>query len=251
MKTAVIIEDEPFAQDELKRLLKANAELKILATLETVKQSLEWFETHPEPDIVFLDVQLADGISFEIFDSLKLKAPVIFTTAYDEYAIKAFRLNSIDYLLKPIEENELIRALKKLDQHSSQTRPSWEELSELLGDGNKKEYRRRFLSKRGDRMIRVNAEDAVLLQADDDIVWLFDKEEKKYILDSSLEQLSEELDPEEFFRISRSQIVNMDYISQVHKYFNGRLKLEMSIPLEKEVIVTRSNYRDFLKHFGQ
>lgn len=223
-------------------------DVEVLETLETVSDTVTWFKENDDPDLLFLDIQLADGLSFEIFDELDLNIPVIFTTAYDEYAVRAFKLNSIDYLLKPIMEDDLKAALEKHDRLHGQAAP-WKELRSLL-KVNSKSYRTKLVSKRGDKLIRIDISDVAYFRADGDLLWLINKEGKEYIVDFTLERLETELDPEAFFRISRSMLLASDEIVQAHKYFNGRLKLDIETESRDEIIVSRSRCKEFLDWFG-
>lgn len=245
MIKTLIIEDEPFAQDELKRLLAKHEGIHVIDTLETVAESVNWLKSNPKPDLIFLDIQLADGLSFEIFDEVQSDVPIIFTTAYDEYAIQAFRLNSIDYLLKPIEEAQLSRALEKHSKLKTEPMP-WQDLKSILLSKTI-EYKQRFLSKRGDKLLKIEANDVVMIWASDGVVWLTNNEGKDFIIDDSLEKIETVLDPKSFFRISRSHMVSYNAVLQAHKHFNGRLKLDLTIPTSEEVFVSRSKCREFMQ----
>ncbi|MGI9545459.1 MAG: LytR/AlgR family response regulator transcription factor, partial [Cyclobacteriaceae bacterium] len=228
----LIIEDEHFAEAELKRLLKkCGEEMAIVASLDTIRSSVRWFRENQKPDLVFMDIQLSDGLSFEIFNQVEVTCPVIFTTAYDEYAIQAFKVNSIDYLLKPIELQDLKAALDQYHQvkqefkevHSSITP---EQIESLLSFG-KKEYKDRFVSKIGDYYKYILVKDVAYFYAEDKTVYLVSIEDQKYIIDYSLDQLETMLDPKIFFRLNRSYITRLEAIDSVAKYFNGRLQINL------------------------
>jgi DNA-binding LytR/AlgR family response regulator len=248
----LIIEDEPFARTELIRLLDATGrEFSILEQIDTVKDSVKWLGTHPKPELIFLDIQLADGISFEIFRQVNVTSPVIFTTAYDEYAIKAFQVNSIDYLLKPIRLEALESALKKLDDLRSafsqqNTGIEQRQLDNLLRMINR-EHKNRILIKTGDQLKSVEMEEVAYFYAEDDVVFAMLKNKGRSIVDYTLNQLEAELDPKYFHRLTRGCIARINSIKKVSKYFNSRLLIELDPPMEEKLLVSRVNVPDFLK----
>ncbi len=248
----LIVEDEPVAQIELERLLKnIEPDIEIIDKIDSVEDGIEWFSSNSSPDLVFLDIQLSDGLSFEIFRKVKIKSPVIFTTAFNEYALEAFKLNSIDYLLKPIEPNDLQAALEKYkgikEQFSSNDLDeSIKKVREMLNYSGK-EFKKRFVSKVGDQYIKIDARDVAYFKADNNIVYLIDKQGKKNIIEYTLEELVEMLDPKEFFRLNRTYISNIESIAKVHKYFNSRLKVDLNPDSGDKVLVSRVKVSDFLK----
>jgi DNA-binding LytR/AlgR family response regulator len=248
----LIIEDEPFAQDELKRLLAlCDKNITVWECIDSVEDSIIWLEEPNEPDLIFMDIQLSDGLSFDIFKHTEVKAPVIFTTAYDEYAIQAFKVNSIDYLLKPVEEEALKLALKKYSSlrqkfaAPAQTFFSTDQLEQLI-KLNKKEYKSRFVTQIGDRIKHIEVEQVAYFYADDDTVYLVTNDKKKYIINYTLDQLERLLDPKYFFRINRKYIARITAIGDVHKYFNSRLKVMLLPPVEDEILISRVKVPDFL-----
>lgn len=247
----LIIEDEPFARTELLRLLKATGrDFTVLDQIDTVEDSVKWFKSHQQPDLVFLDIQLADGVSFEIFKQVQFTSPVIFTTAYDEYAIKAFQLNSIDYLLKPIRKEALENALRKLDSLRSALSPSkpWFDNSQMenLVRLMNKDYKKRILLKTGDQIRSVDMEDVAYFYAEDDVVFAMLQNKHRAIVDYTINQLEAELDPKNFHRLTRGCIANIKSIKKVSKYFNSRLLVELDPPMEDKLLVSRVNVPDFL-----
>jgi DNA-binding LytR/AlgR family response regulator len=252
----LIIEDEPFARSELIRLLKGTGRtFDILEQLDTVEDSVSWLQSHPAPELIFLDIQLADGISFDIFSQVSVNSPVIFTTAFDEYAIRAFQLNSIDYLLKPVRPEALEHALGKLDQvrmafsgPGSQPPPSIDNRKlESILKMISREYKSRILLKVGDQLRSVEMNDVAYFYAEDDVVFAMLKDKKRYIVDYTLNQLETQLDPDHFFRITRGCIAQVASVKKVSKYFNSRLAVELEPPTEEKLLVSRVNVPDFLK----
>lgn len=251
----LIIEDEPFAQQELKRLLaKLNTDVEILDMIDTVEDSVEWLLSNPAPDLVFLDIQLADGLSFEIFKKIKVEAPVIFTTAFDEYAIQAFRLNSIDYLLKPVRINDLKNAMLKFEgmkkQFASHEQSSLsitpEQLQSLLLLG-KAEYRSRFVARVGDQIKHVPVGEVAYFYAEDNVVFMVTTKKDRYIVEYSIEELNSLVDPKNFYRLNRSFLTQIGSINKVYKYMSSRLKIELKPDIDKEVFVSRARVANFME----
>jgi len=252
----LIIEDEPFARSELIRLLNnSGREFTILDQLDTVEDSVDWLQTHPAPELIFLDIQLADGLSFEIFRQVEIHSPIIFTTAFNEYAIKAFQLNSIDYLLKPVNSEALEKALMKLDDFRNMFSPkkSWldqQQMESLLKMMNR-EYKSRILLKTGDQIRSVDMEEVAYFYAEDDVVFAMLKSKSRAIVDYTLNQLENQLDPKLFHRITRGCITRITAIKKVSKYFNSRLLVELEPPAEDKILVSRVNVPEFLKWLGE
>lgn len=251
----LIIEDEPFARTELIRLLHATGrEFTILDEIDTVEDSVNWLKSHARPDLVFLDIQLADGLSFEIFRQVSVTSPVIFTTAFNEYAIKAFQVNSIDYLLKPIRLEALENALRKLDDlrsvlNNQDMRVDQKQLENLLRMMNR-EYKSRILLKTGDQIRSVEMEEVAYFYAEDDVVFAMLRNKTRAIVDYTLNQLEGELDPKLYHRITRGYISRITAIKKVSKYFNSRLLVELDPPAEDQVLVSRVNVPEVLKWLG-
>lgn len=245
---ALLIEDEPHARAELKRLLQVcDDSISIMAELESVEEAVGYLQQHKDFDFLFLDIQLSDGLSFDIFNKIQIDKPVIFTTAYNEYAIKAFELNSIDYLLKPVEPEMLLKAIQKLKKLNKDSFPSFngEQLRALLGI-EKKDVKQRFLVKIGDQFKHIASHEIAYFFADRNTIYLVTKEGKKYIIDYRLDELENVLDTNSFFRITRSYIVNIEAITKVHKYFNSRLLVEVNPPVEEQLLVSRVKVDEFL-----
>ena len=230
----VIIEDEAFAALRLKKMIeKYDPEIKVMAELESVSESVQWFRTNPEPDLIFLDIHLEDDLSFSIFEQVDISSPVIFTTAFDEYAIKAFKLKSIDYLLKPIVQEELADALKKYE-HFSNLHRQFVDLSSLysLLTTTEKNYRERFSIPVGTKFKLVEVTDIAYFFVMDQGVYLRTSQGHTYNIDYSLDKLEEMLNPASFFRINRKYVVNVTSIANMFAHSRGRVKLELTPPAD-------------------
>ncbi len=242
----VIIEDEPLAAEKLRRYLeKYSTEITVLTELTTLSTAIPWISEHKEKvDLYFMDVQLSDGLSFEIFSATTINKPVIFTTAFDEFAIDAFKVNSIDYLLKPVTFTDLSRSLRKLDAMQKQfSRP--EAVKEVIQHLEKKSFKDRFLVKIGNHIKSIGSADIVAFQADGRDVSLFTHTGKEYIIEYKLEALMDLLDPKAFFRVNRSFVVSLQSIADVVMYSNRRLKLTLNPNIQKEIVVSREKVGAF------
>jgi DNA-binding LytR/AlgR family response regulator len=240
----LIIEDETPAAERLQTLLsEADPALRTLAVLDSVESSVEWLDSHPRPDLLFCDIQLADGLSFEIFAQREVQAPVIFTTAYDEYALRAFQVNSIDYLLKPVEADQLRRALDKYRRLQPQALPDLKRLLEQLH--RPPAYRERFLIRLGEQFRYVLTEEIAYFMAESGVVYAVTREQKRLPVDHKVEELEQLLDPRRFFRINRKFIVSLSAIRRIHSWFNSRLKLELEPAAEGETVVSRERVNEF------
>jgi DNA-binding LytR/AlgR family response regulator len=251
----IIVEDETPAAEKLERLVKQyDPDIQILGIFDTVEKTVEWLENiENKADLIFLDIQLADGISFEIFRRTQVNSPVVFTTAYNEYAIDAFKVNSIDYLLKPISYEDLYRSMTKLESlreslPTSQHRIQFEELSQALST-LQKNYKTRFMVKVGEHIRSVTTDRISLFFAEGRTVFMLTNQGKRFIIDYKLEELESLLDPERFFRVSRTFIVNINAVSDVIVYSNSRLKVRLDQEFEKEIIVSREKVSIFKTWF--
>lgn len=246
---AYIVEDEIIAQKSLARLLSQNfPDMEVVGTAASVKDTVEWLKSNPEgADIIFLDVELTDGICFEIFKQVEVRAKVIMTTAYDSYALKAFEAGSVDYLLKPIDTADLKRAVARCRMSGGQI--DVDALVKAMGmnvSSPAKEYRERYIVRLNDRIIPLNINDIAYIYSEDKNNYLVTFEEKKYIIDSSLDDIYENLNPGKFFRISRSCVVSMKAIKSIIKQAGGRLKIAAIPEPSFEMTVSRSRVDDFL-----
>ncbi len=244
----LIIEDEHLAAEELKEMLaEINPSIEVMATIDTVKNAIEWLKSPKVLDInlIFMDIHLADGNSFSIFEEVKVKIPIIFTTAYDQYAIKAFKLNSIDYLLKPIDQDDLADSIEKYeDTHASNQNIDF---SLLLDAVQKKEvsYQKRFIVTTGDKIKSILTNDVAYFMSEGKYLYLTTKEGKQFIVDFTLSRLEKVLQPDRFFRINRKFIINFDAIQNMINYSKSRVKIELNPPCTTDAIVSVDRSGDF------
>jgi DNA-binding LytR/AlgR family response regulator len=248
----LIVEDESMASKRLIKLITAlEPNVDIMASLDSIKRTVSWLNTNDSPDLIFLDIQLADGLSFEIFEKTKVNAPIIFTTAFDEYAIKAFKVNSIDYLLKPIDPKELEVALEKFNTNFSQKAQIQPALNMALIESAMemmtKQYKERFVVKIGDHIKTVNTRDALYFYSQEKATFLQVAENKRYIIDYTLEEVEGLLDPKQYFRINRKYLVQLGAVKDIIAYSNSRLRLILIDSDEMDVIVSRDKVQAFKK----
>lgn len=248
----IIIEDEkPAARLLQRKLQKLGVEAGTM--LHSVEEAVEWFLSNPHPELIFLDIQLSDGLSFEIFDAVPVKSAIIFTTAYDEYALRAFKLNSIDYLLKPIDEDDLETAVNKYKSSRPQQQNlslDFEQIKRMLVNPAEKTYKKRFTIKMGQHLKMITIEDAECFYSENKGTYIHTLDGRDYLLENTLEQLENELDPADFFRVSRKFIVSMKAIKDIVVYTNSRLKVILPTYREDEVIVSRERVNDFKEWLG-
>lgn len=244
---AIIIEDEKPAARRLSRLLEEIG-LEVSTMLHSVTEAVEWFQLNPHPDLIFLDIQLSDGLSFEIFDIIDIHSAIIFTTAYDEYALQAFKLNSIDYLLKPIDDEELqkaVRKFQKLKPAQQKIALDFEDIRKLLVNPVEREFKKRFTVRVGQHIKLLNAEDIECFYSENKGTYAATTEGRNYLMETTLEQLETELQPNVFFRVSRKFFVNVNHIKDIVAYTNSRLKIKLDRYSEQEIIVSRERVKDF------
>lgn len=241
----LIIEDEPRAARQLQNMLKAcNFEYELLDIIDTVEDAVQWFYKHSMPKLVFMDIQLADGLSFEIFQKVEVEAPIIFTTAFDQYAIQAFKVNSIDYLLKPIQQEDLTKALDKFNKTTNGLSIDPNILKTLLGSMQQPSKREGILVKEGSGFVQIRISDLLYVYSEDSITFGVTSD-KRYIVNERLDELFGSLDRDQFYRINRGQIVAKNAIHKIDPYFNHRVKLAMLNPRDQEFIVSRDKTSDF------
>lgn len=242
----VIIEDENLAADRLEAMIRSyDSTICVQARLESVHEAVEWFNINPAPELIFLDIQLEDDLSFSIFEKVEVNAPVIFTTAFDEYAIQAFRLNSIDYLLKPVSKEDLGRALEKYKFWNRGT--SNVDVTLLMKEliNSKPEYKNRFLINTGSRIKTLGIEEIAYFYSDQGMTFAVTKSKTEYPVDLSLEKLVLQLNPREFFRINRQFLIHVHSIKNIHVYPKSKLKIELQPPFSNEVFVSLDKVTDF------
>ncbi len=243
----IIIEDEKPAARRLNRMLESKG-MKVNTMLHSVKEAINWFHNNTHPDLIFLDIQLSDGLSFEIFDSVEVKSAIIFTTAYDEYALQAFKLNSIDYLLKPIDNEELLTAVKKykeLKPTSHNIQVNFDDIKKLLVNPIEREYKKRFSVKVGQHLKLITVDEIECFYSENKGTYAYTNNCRNYLIDGTLDALENDLSPKRFYRISRKFYVNIDAIKDIVDYTNSRLQIKLNNFNEQEIIVSRERVKDF------
>jgi DNA-binding LytR/AlgR family response regulator len=250
----ILIEDELPAANRLARMLEQlDGEIVIRERFDSVESSVRYFLSDPAPfDLVFMDIQLADGLSFDIFAQAPVTAPVIFTTAFDQYTLKAFKVNSVDYLLKPIDESELSNAVEKYRQLYRNKKTDFsEKILQLVQQMNAGRYKERLMIKRGQQLSYLKTENVAYCYADGKLCFAVDFNNAKYLLESNLTQLEEQLSPTQFYRINRHLLVNIESVKKVHTWLGGRLKIEVLPTTTAETIVSRERVNGFKDWLGQ
>ena len=254
--TTLIIEDEKPAARLLQRKLE-KLNIAVETMLHSVEESIAWFANNQHPDLIFLDIQLSDGLSFEIFEKIDIQSAIIFTTAYDEYALKAFKLNSIDYLLKPIDEDDLDVAVTKFksrlpkpESENSNLQLDFEQIRRMLSNPFEKNYKKRFTVKIGQHLKVITTDEIECFFSENKGTYIHTFDNRNYLIDSILEILEQELDMKDFFRVSRKFIVPLQAIKEIQVYTNSRLKVILPTYKEDEVIVSREKVQDFKSWLG-
>lgn len=244
----LLIEDELAAAQRLEQLLKTlRPEVEIIAQPDTVAASVDWLKAHPHPDLVLMDIQLADGLCFNIFEQVRVAAPIIFTTAYDQFALQAFKVNSVDYLLKPVKKEELKHAIEKLEQwHAPVATPDYEELAKAI-QNRQAPHKKRFLIRVGQAIKTVNTADIAYFYSESKNTFLCTQENRTYTIDDSLDRLEEILPQSLFYRVNRKFIVNLQAIETMHTYSKARVLLELDPPYKEKVIVSTDRSPHFKK----
>ncbi|WP_088322990.1 LytR/AlgR family response regulator transcription factor [Polaribacter tangerinus] len=243
----LIIEDEKPAARRLKRMLSV-LNIEVQQLLHSVEESLNWLQNNKHPDLIFLDIQLSDGLSFEIFEEITVKSAIIFTTAYDEYALKAFKLNSIDYLLKPLDEDELKVAIEKFKEHQpniANLKVHLDDIKKLLVNPVDRKFKKRITIRVGQHIKIININEIVCFFSENKATYIHTLDGRNYLLDHSLEYWLELINPEIFFRVNRTFIVHINAIEDIISYTNSRLKLTLTSYNDTEIIVSRERVKDF------
>ena len=246
MIKVIIIEDEKPAARRLERMV-SDLDLEVQTLLHSVSESIEWLNNNKHPDLIFLDIQLSDGLSFEIFEHIATKSAIIFTTAYDEYALQAFKLNSVDYILKPIDEEELEAAVKKFRENNKSAEAfDMNQLKSLLSSQNsRKTYKSRFTAQVGQHLKLVDVSDIACFYSENKASYMHCFSGRNYPVEIPLEMLEEELDPEKFYRINRKCILNIKAIKDIIAFTNSRLEIKIENFQEFQLIVSRERVKDF------
>jgi len=248
---AIIVEDEVLAARNLKAILDGLGTVQTIAILESIVETIEWFSFNPQPELMFLDIHLADGSAFEIFERIDVKCPVIFTTAYDEYALKAFKVNSIDYLLKPIEKGDVQHALKKMNDLKS-TDGLKTAVDSLMASFRKaSSYKSHFLiPAKGDKLIPLQANEIAFIYIDTGIVKGQTFDEKSFRFENTLDELSEMLDPHDFFRANRQYIISRKAIKDIDFWFNSRLSVNLKVSVPEKILISKARIPEFKNWFS-
>lgn len=244
----LIVEDEPEAAARLANLLKElRPNINIVGSLDSVRSTVKWISDNPSPNLVFMDIQLADGLSFEIFENVEIKAPVIFTTAYNEYALRAFKVNSIDYILKPLDKDEVAAAFKKYENLTGNAAVP-DKMIESIGAAMQmltKRYKERFVIKVGEHLRSIEVNDVLYFNSLEKTTFAVSNDGRKHILDFTLDQLEGLLNPSRFFRINRKYIVSVESIRDMISHTNSRLKLLLKSSDDDDIIVARERVQEF------
>jgi two-component system response regulator LytT len=256
----LIVEDEDLAVKKLKKtLMSVDDSATVVGEADSIKSTVSWLQNNPSPDLILMDIELADGQSFEVFNHVQVKSPVIFITSYDEYALKAFKVNSVDYLLKPVQKEDLEAALDKYRQmkkmYATETEPSGISLDVLVKQLQQKlqtkDYRKRFLVKHGQKLVSVEVDEIAYFFSDGRLNFFKTFDNRKFVVDYTMDELNDMLDPEKYFRISRSFFISVNSVAQIHDYFGNRLLLHLKPETDKEAIVSREKVTDFKTWLGK
>ncbi|HQQ99707.1 MAG TPA: LytTR family DNA-binding domain-containing protein [Ferruginibacter sp.] len=249
----LIIEDELPAANRLVKMLEGiDSSIQVVNRIDSVEASVKFLQTDPAVDLIFMDIQLADGLSFDILSQVNIQTPVIFTTAFDQYTLKAFKLNSIDYLLKPIDEKELRQAVDKYNRIYRQPESDYpDKLLQLVKEMNLRQYKERLLIKRGQQLSYLKTNSIAYCFADGKLCYAVDFSGNRHMIENNLSVLEEQLQPSRFFRINRHLLVNIESVKKVHTWLGGRLKLEIDPGTSVETIVSRERVNAFKEWLGQ
>lgn len=258
----LIVEDEDLAVKKIQKTLSSvDSDAEITGITDSIKSTVEWLQQNPQPDLILMDIELADGQSFEIFNLVDVKSPVVFTTSYDEYALKAFKVNSIDYLLKPVQKDELQNALNKYkkikDTYADTPAADNRDMSldslvkELQRKLQPKEYRKRFLVKHTQKLVSIEIDEIAYFFSDGRLNFFKTTDNRKFVVDYTMDELEDMLDPQQYFRISRSFYVSVNSIDKIDDYFGNRLILQLKPAVDKEALVSREKVTDFKKWMGK
>ena len=251
MKVIIIEDEKPAAEKLLKAIQNTDSTIEIVAVLNSVESSVGWLQQNPEPELLFMDIDLGDGLSFEIFDSVKINSPVIFCTAYDEYWQEAFEHNGIDYLLKPIKQDTLETALKKYNRLKQHFAANFRQLQQWRRHPADHTYKKRFLVKRGLDYVSVKTEDIAYFYATHKLVCMVDNKNQKFIIDQSLAEIEKQLDPSHFYRVNRKYFVQQNAIKKIKSFPKSKLQLELEPAIDEDIIISQENVAAFKEWMGQ
>lgn len=250
MKIIIIEDEKPAAEKLLKAIRQSDPSIEVSAILNSVHSAIEWLQQYPQPDLLFMDIELGDGLSFKLFESVSITSPVIFCTAFDEYWQEAFEHNSIDYLLKPVKQEKLDAALAKYDKLKQHFAGSLQQLLQWQQQPAGTGYKKRFLVKRGIDYVSIKTEDIAYFYATHKVVCLVDNKNQKYILDLSLAEIEKQLDPSQFYRVNRKYLIQLSAIKKIKTYPKSKLLLEVDPPLNEEIIIAQENTAAFKEWMG-
>jgi two-component system response regulator LytT len=255
MKTIIIEDEKPAARLLQRKLEKLNVQVEVM--LNSVQEAIEWFSNNDHPDLIFLDIQLSDGLSFELFEKVEIQSAVIFTTAYDEYALRAFKLNSIDYLLKPIDEEELSVSISKFKTHLLKSKEEiftsqidFEKIKKMFQNSFDQDFKKRFTVKIGQHLKVISTDEIECFFSENKGTYIHTFDNRNYLIESTLELLEQELDSKDFYRISRKYIISIKAIKEIVVFSNSRLRVILPTFKEEEVIVSREKVSDFKNWIG-
>ena len=255
MKTIIIEDEKPASRLLQRKLEKLNVRVEVM--LHSVQEAIEWFSNNEHPDLIFLDIQLSDGLSFELFEKVEIKSAVIFTTAYDEYALRAFKLNSIDYLLKPIDEEELSVSISKFKTHFLKSKEGiftsqmdFDKIKKMFQNSFNQDFKKRFTVKIGQHLKVISTDEIECFFSENKGTYIHTFDNRNYLIDSTLEVLEQELDAKDFYRISRKFIISIKAIKEIVVYSNSRLRVILPTFKNEEVIVSREKVTDFKNWIG-
>ncbi|MDX2046278.1 MAG: LytTR family DNA-binding domain-containing protein [Chitinophagaceae bacterium] len=251
MKVIIIEDEKPAAEKLYKALTKPGSNIEVLAILGNIKESVSWLKNNPGPELIFMDIELTDGLSFKIFEQAPVSCPVIFITAYDEYWQEAFEHSSIDYLLKPLKQDKLEAALNKYEKLKQYFASNFKDLVNWHRQPQGNGFKKRFLVKRGTDYISVRAEDIAYFYAAHKLVCLVDNKNQKFILDQSLADIEKHISSSLFYRVNRKYLVNMGAIKRIKSYPKSKLQLELDPPVNEEIVISQENAAAFKEWMGR
>jgi DNA-binding LytR/AlgR family response regulator len=250
MKILIIEDEQPAARQLIRLLQQLEPAPTIIEVLDSVETAVRWIKTFPTPDLIMMDIQIADGLSFEIFRQVEVPCPVIFTTAYDQYALQAFKVNAVDYLLKPVEPEALYDAIKRYQERQKAHSGPFFDVEMLYQHYNQPSYKDRFLVRTGQQMVSIRTQEIAFFRSSDGLTQAHTAENKKYFVDHALDELERLLDPAHYFRVSRHLMIRQDAVKAIHPHLNGRLKLDTTPAAPEEVFVSRDRAGAFKTWLG-